>query len=182
MSTVVHLPSTQTLVADEPVERDEDALTRAAMTAFQEAADGGCSLRDCLLSVYLAGQQSITGYKPKPRPRKAALPPCPYTRVVDLFHEVLPELPGVRLMDDKRRRVIRDMWAWVLTSKKKDGTPRAADAEAAMAWIRRYFVMVSENDFLMGRAKRSAGHENWRPDLDYLLSTRGMKQVLEKGA
>lgn len=108
------------------------------------------------------------------------LPPCPVDRVVEVYHELLPDLPRCRLMDDKRRRAIAKTWRWVLTSKKAGNTPRATDAQGALDWFRAYFGQARENDFLMGRGKRADGHEGWRCDLDFLLTDKGMKHVIER--
>lgn len=75
---------------------------------------------------------------------------------------------------------MRSFWGWVLSSRKSDGTPRAETADQALEWIGRYFGRARENDFVMRRSAPGQGHENWRADLDYLLSPKGMKQVIEK--
>ncbi|MBV8500762.1 MAG: hypothetical protein JO006_03495 [Paucibacter sp.] len=118
------------------------------------------------------------------RQRKAAdsVPACPSQAIVDLYHEVLPELPRVRLMTKDRKHSIPKVWAWVLTSAKSDGSRRATTAAEALEWIRSYFGRARDNDFLMGRTQRGAGHEGWQCDLDFLLTERGMKQVIEKTA
>lgn len=108
------------------------------------------------------------------------LPACPVEAIVELYHQQLPELPRVRLLNDKRRKSIRKLWRWVLTSKKTDNTPRAASAEEAQAWLRSYFGRARKNDFLMGRGHRSAEHAGWQCDLDFLLTDNGMKHVIEK--
>ena len=108
------------------------------------------------------------------------LPRCDTQSVVNLYHEVLPELPAVRLMSDQRRRAISSLWRFVLTSKKSDGTPRATNADEAMDWIRGYFARARDNDFLMGRGQKAAGHEGWQCDLDFLLSEKGKKHVIER--
>lgn len=108
------------------------------------------------------------------------LPPCPVDQVIEVYHELLPELPRVRLMDDKRKRCITRTWRWVLTSKKSDGSPRACTSDEALGWMRNFFERARDNDFLMGRGQRGAGHENWRCDLDFLLTDKGMKHVIEK--
>lgn len=109
-----------------------------------------------------------------------ALPACPTQDVIDVYHEVLPELPRVRLLNDKRKRDIGQRWRWVLTSKKADHSRRAETAEQALGWFREYFGRARENDFLMGRGPRSGEHANWQCDIDFLLSERGMKHVIEK--
>jgi hypothetical protein len=111
----------------------------------------------------------------------AKLPPCPHEAIVGLYHQVLPELPAVRLMPVRRKRLLDRIWRFVLTSKKKtDNTRRAHTADQALTWIGGYFERVRSNDFLMGRTPRGAGHENWQCDLDFLLSDRGMQHVIEK--
>lgn len=110
--------------------------------------------------------------------------PCPYGDIVDAYHRALPNLPAVRLRDGptwvKRQKAMRVLWGWVLSSRKSDGTPRAETAEQALDWIASYFRRASENDFVMGRTQRSAEHGNWVADFDFLLSDKGMRQVIEK--
>lgn len=100
--------------------------------------------------------------------------------VVDLFHEVLPELPKVRILDDKRKRSISNFCKWVLTSKRTDGVRRAQTTNEAVDWIRSYFDRARDNDFLMGRGTKAPGHERWECDIDFLLSDKGKKFVIEK--
>ena len=83
-------------------------------------------------------------------------------------------------MNDSRRRAIGAFWKFVLTSKKTDGTPRATTAEEALAWIRTYFTRVRDNDFLMGRGSKGAGHENWQCTFDFLLTDKGKQHVIER--
>jgi len=108
------------------------------------------------------------------------LPTCPTQAVIDLYHETLPELPAVRLLNDQRRKAVSGFWRWVLTSKRSDGTPRAQTADQALTWIRSYFARARENDFLMGRTERIGAHANWRCDFDFLLTEKGKKHVIEK--
>lgn len=75
---------------------------------------------------------------------------------------------------------MRKLWGWVLSSSKSDGTRRATNADEALAWFGGYFARVTANDFLMGRTPRSAEHAGWKADLDFLLTERGLKQVIEK--
>ena len=120
------------------------------------------------------------GAKSPGKQAKPRLPACPKQAIVALYHEVLPELPAVRVMDKSREKVINAIWQWVLTTPKSDGTPRATNSEQALAWIREYFLRARDNDFLMGRGHRSPEHENWRCSIEYLLSSRGMKKVIEE--
>lgn len=122
-----------------------------------------------------------TDKEPKGSVGKAdQLPRCDTQSIVDLYHEILPELPTIRLMSDGRKKAISAMWKFVLTSKRSDGQRRAHDAEQAMEWMRGYFGRVRDNDFLMGRSAKASGHEGWRCDLDFLLTEKGKKHVLER--
>lgn len=115
----------------------------------------------------------------KPQPRR--LPACPYEVVFAAYHEQLPDLPKVRLTDNaKRKAAIQKLWKWIFTSPKSDGLPRAATLDDGVKWVRGYFGHAAQNDFVMGRTGRGPGHENWRADFDFLLSDKGLKQVIEK--
>lgn len=100
--------------------------------------------------------------------------------LVNIYHEVLPELPGVRVMDKEREQSIRDFWDWVMTTKRPGGEPRATNEHEALEWTRDYFNRARSNDFIMGRGPKSPGHENWRCPIEYLLSAKGMKKVIEE--
>lgn len=121
------------------------------------------------------GSSSSPGATAKPR----STVPCPYADIVAAYHDLLPTLPRCRLMPAARQKALRRVWGWVLSSTKGDGTPRATNADEALAWLSGYFRRASENDFLMGRSGRSAEHADWQCDLDFLLTDRGMKRVIE---
>lgn len=116
----------------------------------------------------------------KPRTQKAQPLKVPVDDIVRVFHEVLPELPGVKLMPAKRRAALQKFWEWILSSKKPDGTPRATTPEEALVWVRAYFDRVRHNEFLMGTTKRTEEHANWRCSLDHLLTDKGMLHVIER--
>lgn len=105
--------------------------------------------------------------------------PCPYVEIVGAYHEVLPDLSRVRLETEKRRMAMRKFWAWIFATPRSDGTPRATTGEEALVWIRGYFDLASQNDWLMGRLS-GRGHEGWKADFDFLLTEKGRKHVIEK--
>jgi hypothetical protein len=111
---------------------------------------------------------------------RSSLPTCPTSSIVDLYHEVLPELPVVRLLGAPRKRAISSFWKFVLTSKRSDGTVRATDTATALEWTRAYFERTRSNDFLMGRGQKAQGHEGWACSIDFLMSEKGRIQVIEK--
>lgn len=110
----------------------------------------------------------------------AKLATCPVDDIVALYQSILPELPAVRMMDPGRIKGIQDRWNWVLTTKRPNGTQRASNAEEAKQWFTSYFELAKDNDFLMGRKERVNGHKNWKCDIDFLMTTRGVKHDIEK--
>jgi len=168
------------LQEDDTIDIDEAEIQRAAMTVFEEMMDGGCGLRDCITAVYFAGMERITGLQKVKRIKKPAVPPCPHDAIVALYHEHLPMLPGVSVMNPARRKALRALWVWIFESRKADGSRRATTADEGLKWIAMYFTRATDNDFLMGKTKRSEQHKGWQPDLDYVVSASGMKQILER--
>lgn len=159
-----------------------DDHIKTAMTVFNEAVETGCSMRDAVLSVYLRGR-SDAGEPPIDSPKRAAVPPCDYKAVVTVYNELLcPPLPSVKSIDESRlnndrRKKIRQMWEFVFTSKKSDGSKRASTHAEAVEWFRVYFERASRSDWIMGRDPRSG---SWKGSLEYLMSTAGLRRVVEK--
>jgi hypothetical protein len=176
---VIPLNQGQPGLLDEPVEISDDVMREKALTAFEEACTAGTSFHDALLAVYQAGIDSILGEKKRTR-AKSAIPRCPFDKVVALYELHLPMLPGVSKMTEKRKKLCDELWRWIMTSEKRDKTRRAETTEQGLAWLAQYFKIATENDFLMGRTPRSKGHENWKPDFDFVMSEAGMRQILER--
>jgi len=80
---------------------------------------------------------------------------------VAAYHEILPSLPRVRILDEKRRQAIRARWG---------EAPERQD----MGWWREYFGAVARSRFLLG-----ANGRDWRADLGFLLKQDKMAGVLE---
>jgi uncharacterized protein YdaU (DUF1376 family) len=84
---------------------------------------------------------------------KSALPDCPHVALIDLFGQLLPELPQPKpeMWDGKSAEYLRARWRWVLTAKRRNGARYATNRDEAIDWFRRFFTYVSGSDFLMGR-------------------------------
>jgi uncharacterized protein YdaU (DUF1376 family) len=110
----------------------------------------------------------------------AKLPTCPTQKIIALYHAALPELPTCKILGKTRDKALHKFWEWVFTAKRSDGQVRASTPEQAVEWIDAYFHRARDNDFLMGRLTQVGTHANWVCDLDFLLTEKGMKQVIEK--
>lgn len=85
---------------------------------------------------------------------------CPHTAIVDLYHEILPELPRVRDLTNARKVTLRARW-------------RQHERFQNLDWWRDFFLVVKESDFLMGRAK------DWRADFDFLITAKKFQKIIE---
>lgn len=89
----------------------------------------------------------------------------PYERIVDLYHEILPMLPRVAALTDKRKSHIRARW--------KSGELPDLDT-----W-RAYFTDVSRSDFLCGRAQPAPGRRVFFADIDWLTNQANLVKFQE---
>lgn len=124
--------------------------------------------------------ENNTYVKDKPQSETNKIPNCEHQKVIEAYHQCLPELPKARLLTKARERLIKQRWNWILTSKKPDGQRRATSPQEAISWFESYFNRVRDNDFLMGRTEKSDSHQNWKCDIDFLLQDKGLKHVIEK--
>lgn len=139
----------------------------------------GSSRADSIFSDSLHSDSLIR--KGRGRNTAGSAPAAPWMQsIIDAYHEALPELPAVRVMDRGREQVFRKFRDYVMTTPKPDGSPRATNDQELLDWTRLFFARARENDFLMGRTQRSEQHKNWRPDIEFLLKPAGIKHVLEK--
>lgn len=113
----------------------------------------------------------------KPAAVAAVQPSCPADDLIDLYHELMPLNPPVRIINDARRKSIRARWkeASLLTcspfgySNRQDGI---------VAW-RKFFEVCAESEFLTGRAKAMPGKPPFVADIDFLFSPSGFAKCLE---
>jgi len=92
-------------------------------------------------------------------------PNVDYQQVIEIYNELCPSLPKAKELNDRRRAAIR------------------ARAKGRLDYIdtfKEVFSKAEASDFLT-RRKRPPGdrHENWRPNLDWLLNESNMTKVLE---
>lgn len=96
--------------------------------------------------------------------------------VVGAYHEILPEAPHIRALNDKRKNKIRTFWkkAGVIT-RQLDGKPFSFDA-----W-RAYLEYISTNCrwMLEERDNQRTGTKWHRKDLEYLLDDTVYLKVRE---
>lgn len=123
------------------------------------------------------GNEAIASVAGKPAAVVAAQTTCPADDLIDLYHELMPLNPPVRIINESRRKAIRARWkeASLLTcspfgySNRQDGI---------LAW-RKFFEVCAESEFLTGRAQAMPGKPPFVADIDFLFSPSGFAKCLE---
>jgi hypothetical protein len=98
-------------------------------------------------------------------PDQPGRPPCPQSRIVALYHEILPELRQMREWNDTRRRLLGRRWA-------------ESEERQTLDWWREFFRYVRRSRFLMGKTIGRDG----RPfdcDLEWLIKPTNFAKVVE---
>ena len=99
------------------------------------------------------------------REREGKKPPsCPYQSIVDIYHEVLPELPMVKELTETRKRQLKARWF----SKPE---------RQSLDYWQKYFKYVRESLFLMGQANTN-GHK-FQANFEWLTKESNFIKTLE---
>ena len=93
--------------------------------------------------------------------------PVPYQRIADLYNQTMRLLPKVAKVNASRKTLIRRAW--------EDGEERKS-----LEFWTAYFEECEANNFLNGKGPYTNGHENWRPDFDFLMQGKTVLKVYEK--
>lgn len=102
------------------------------------------------------------------------VPSCPHKRIVALYHEFLPELPGVKVWEGARQQNLQARWR----ERWKAGKYRTQDE--GIAYWGKLFRHVSENcDWLMGRVQGRKGDKPFRASLDWIVNASNFAKLIE---
>lgn len=85
---------------------------------------------------------------------------CPQKEIVDLYHEILPELPKVKVWNETRQKMLRQRW------KER---PERQDME----YWKKFFTHVRGSPFLMG------GVKDFTATLPWLVKAENFAKVIE---
>lgn len=91
---------------------------------------------------------------------------CPHRAIVDLYHEILNELPGVALINATRIQHLQSRW-------------REHQAHRDLAFWREFFETVKASDFLMGKVEGRFNTKPFRATFDWLIAPRNFVKVVE---
>lgn len=89
-------------------------------------------------------------------------PLCPHQKIVDLYHEIFPEKPEVRVLNEKRKKHLRARW-------------REDPKRQRLEWWRKYFEHIRTVQFLM-----DGGKTDWPgADFDFMINATKIVKIIE---
>lgn len=94
---------------------------------------------------------------------------CPQGKILALYREILPELPQPRNIRRNLAAQVRSRW--VEKCKEKG----FASEDEGLAYFRKFFTYVANNDFLTGR--KNSGGRSWRCDYAWLMKAENFDKV-----
>jgi uncharacterized protein YdaU (DUF1376 family) len=117
-------------------------------------------------------QEPVSIEEPKGSLSEAGLPPCPHQKVIDLFHELLPELPKVIVWNKTREGLLRARWKEAAAEKKWKSQ------EEGIEHFREFFGFVRKSKFLMGKTAVN-GRRPFECELEWLIRPNNWVKVIE---
>lgn len=114
------------------------------------------------------GNENVIDFPSRlPKKRQLAALSALHQQILDAYHQLLPDLPAVKIWNDRRRKKLDARIRETLARGKAADTPD---------WWGRLFEHVAASDFLMGRKT------DWRcPGLEWLLESRHFDKIIEGG-
>lgn len=105
-------------------------------------------------------------------------PPCPVQKIVDLYHEHMPDNPEVKLLNKERIKNITEKWQEAASLRANPFGYQTVE-DGLKSW-ETYFEVCSQSPFLCGKVPPGPGRT--RPfiaDMDFLISENGFRKCLE---
>lgn len=107
------------------------------------------------------------------KPAAPACPPCPHKQIVELYHEVLPTLPRVKVWNKEREGNLQARW------RERWASGKYATQESGLDYWRRLFGHIRNNcPWLMGEI---SGRDNkaFLADLGWIILPRNFTKIIE---
>ena len=109
----------------------------------------------------IKGVTSVTPFVETDVPTEGGSKPplCPHQKIIDLYHEILPEHPNIVEWDDTARSWLRSRW-------------RSKPKYQSLDFWKSYFEFIRKSKFLL------EGKDTWMPDLRWFVRPQNFAKVL----
>jgi hypothetical protein len=95
----------------------------------------------------------------------SASDPVPYNKILDLYHQTLPDHPKVRVLTPARKSSIKQR--------------HIQDMERSLEEWESYFCLVGRSEFLTGKAPPSNGRRVFMADLEWICKQGNFAKIYE---
>lgn len=104
---------------------------------------------------------------------ESKIPPCPHQSVIDLYHQILPELPRVEIWNKKREGLLKQRWRELFVDQG------CKDSQEALEWFRNeYFPYIKKSAFLTGKV-HSKDRKPFLATLEWVISPSHFANIVE---
>ena len=104
---------------------------------------------------------------------KATTCDCPQQEIISLYHEILTELPRVRVWEGQRAKNMAARWRQWMNRERQDGSLCYTDKETGLDYWERFFQYIAKSPFLMGHQGK------WKASLDWIVKAENMTKIIE---
>ena len=108
---------------------------------------------------------NATGKGEESAPLNPSTENCPHKEIIELWHELMPELTTVKTWNEKRAKMLKARW----NGKDMDG-----NKFNNLKFWRKYFEYIRESDWLMG--KTGSG---WSATLEWVITESNFNKIIE---
>jgi hypothetical protein len=105
---------------------------------------------------------------------ESKIPPCPHSEIINIYHEVLPELPRVVSWNKTREGYLKQRWRQMFIEFE------CKDTEDGLDWFRNdFFVFVKGSKFLTGKVV-SKDRKPFLADLEWMIKPTNFTKIIER--
>jgi hypothetical protein len=105
---------------------------------------------------------------------ESKIPPCPHSAIINIYHEVLPELPRVVSWNKTREGYLKQRWRQMFIEFE------CKDTEDGLDWFRNdFFVFVKGSKFLTGKVVNK-DRKPFLADLEWMIKPTNFTKIIER--
>ncbi|MEJ2655582.1 MAG: hypothetical protein P8012_00090 [Desulfobacterales bacterium] len=103
--------------------------------------------------------------------RENQIPKCPYQKIIDLYHDILPELPKIKVLSEERKKQLKARWLSGLSSN--------GFKSWSIEYWEGFFKHIRGSPFLMGQVAPSPGHKQFIADFEWVTKKSSFIKIIE---
>ena len=105
---------------------------------------------------------------------ESKIPPCPHSEIINIYHEVLPELPRVVSWNKTREGYLKQRWRQMFIEFE------CKDTEDGLDWFRNdFFAFVKGSKFLTGKIVNK-DRKPFLADLEWMIKPTNFTKIIER--